>query len=141
MQPTKTLHDIRPIVFIDGHCVLCSGFSTWLVDHDTQLQFRLGALQGATARKLIFDLIKKEDHLFSTILLFEDGHIYDRSTAVLKIFSRLATPWHYLGLFLWLPQILRDFVYDWVARNRYSWFGRHDVCRLPTVSDKTRLVD
>lgn len=143
-------NDHRPIVFVDGHCLLCSGFSVWLMTHDKKAQFRIGALQGKTAHKLIFEtnqapyttkITQTDLKQPSTILLYENGRIYDRSTAVLRILSRLAAPWHFLSYLLWVPKFLRDSIYNWVANNRYQWFGRHDVCQVPTASDKTRIAD
>ena len=69
-------------------------------------------------------------------ILIQDGHGYTRSTAALRILGMLDYPWALLRALLIIPRVLRDAMYDLVARNRYAWFGRRDSCRLPTPEER-----
>ncbi len=75
------------------------------------------------------------------MILIEEGNIYTRSTAALRIARRLSFPWSLLSVFLAVPSFLRNLAYDVVARNRYRWFGRTDTCRVPTPEQRARFLD
>jgi predicted DCC family thiol-disulfide oxidoreductase YuxK len=77
----------------------------------------------------------------ATIVLIEGGRAYARSTAALRIARRLRFPWNALAAGLIVPRPIRDAVYDWVARHRYGWFGRTDVCELPPPEWRDRFLD
>jgi predicted DCC family thiol-disulfide oxidoreductase YuxK len=64
-----------------------------------------------------------------------------RSTAALRIARRLTGAWPLLFLAIVVPRPLRDAVYNWVAHNRYDWFGRRDECRVPTPALRDRFLD
>ena len=100
---------------------------------DTHRVFRLAALQSPVGRALLQRCGRAPDDLSSIVLCF-DNQCLIKSEAVLNIGARMPGP---LGLFpplaalaLWLPLRLRDALYDWVATNRYSLFGKSDSCRL-----------
>ena len=80
------------------------------------------------------------EHLAS-IVLIEDGRCYAASDAALRIARRMPAPWSWLQVFLVVPRPLRDLVYDFIARNRYRWFGKQDSCRLPTPELRARFLD
>jgi predicted DCC family thiol-disulfide oxidoreductase YuxK len=66
-----------------------------------------------------------------SILLYENGKIYAKSSAALRIAGKLRGAWPAFKLFLILPAFIRDAVYDWIARNRYRWFGKKETCMMP----------
>ena len=59
-----------------------------------------------------------------------NGQAYVKSEAVLRI-ARELRRWQWTWLFHFIPRVIRDAIYDLVARNRYRWFGRRDACILP----------
>jgi predicted DCC family thiol-disulfide oxidoreductase YuxK len=63
------------------------------------------------------------------------GQGYVKSEAALRI-ARELPRWRWMWLFHVIPRVIRDAIYDWVARNRYRWFGRRDACMLPN-SDRS----
>lgn len=66
----------------------------------------------------------------SSIVLVEPGRGYIKSEAVLRIASRLAIPLRMLGaLGQPVPLPIRDALYDQIANNRYTIFGRSSSCR------------
>lgn len=129
----------QALVFFDGVCNLCNGAVRFIIDRDPASQFRFASLQGEQARRLLAD--DRDSPELSTIVLIEDGKRYARSGAALRIARRLSGGWPLLYLFIAVPRPLRDVVYDWVARNRYRWFGRTDACHVPTPAERLRFVD
>ena len=66
--------------------------------------------------------------------------MYTRSEAVIRIFRRLGFPFSIALVFRLIPRGLRDAAYDWIARNRYRWFGRQDTCRLPKPEERHKFI-
>ena len=126
-----------PVILFDGVCNLCDASVQFVLDHDRAAHFRFAPLQSETARRLVGDRATALD----SIVLVEDGRVYDRSTAALRIARRLDGAWPALAAFLVVPRPLRDVVYDWIARNRYRWFGTRDACRLPTPDTAARFLE
>jgi predicted DCC family thiol-disulfide oxidoreductase YuxK len=84
---------------------------------------------------------KEDAKDLQTILFFDNGKIYKRSTAVVRILTQLGGVWSIARIFLLFPSILRDTVYRWIANNRYKWFGKSDACRLPTKEEREKFLD
>ena len=136
-QPPRTEH---ALILFDGVCNLCNGAVNFIIDRDPDGVFRFAPLQSDVAQEHLAGTPAAGTTL-DTIVLVEDGTPYVRSTAALRIARRLTAPWPLLALFLAVPRPLRDAVYNWIARNRYDWFGRRDQCRLPTPDLKERFLD
>ena len=129
----------RVIVF-DGVCNFCNYFVNFVMDRDHQNQFKFGTLQSDPAQMILEELnLARED--FETFLLLEQGKVYTKSTAAIKILSRLGSLWSLMSLFMVVPLPIRDWVYSFIARNRYRWMGKADVCRVPTPKDFQRFVE
>ncbi|MNH33306.1 hypothetical protein D3C79_938090 [compost metagenome] len=81
-----------------------------------------------------------EDHLTSVVLV-QDGQYYTKSEAALRVSRRLGGLWPLLYAFILIPSVLRDPIYDWVANRRYQWFGKSDVCILPSPELQKRFLE
>lgn len=128
----------RPIVFFDGVCGLCNRSVDFVLQRDPGV-FLFAPLQGLTSSENL-DVSLRGENLGSIVLRDEAGtHI--KSTAVLRICRRLPAPWSWVSVLRVVPRVIRDAVYDWVAANRYRWFGKTDTCRLPTPEERTRFLD
>ena len=128
----------EPILFFDGVCNLCNGFIDFIIKHDSKKKFKVASLQGSTAKtllpvKLVFDL--------NTVVLFKDGKLYEKSTAVLMVLKELSFPYSAAVIFYIIPTGLRDFLYSKLALNRYHLFGKKETCRIPTESERSRFLD
>ena len=128
-----------PVLLFDGVCNLCNGSVQWVLLHDRKAQFRFAALQSETGQALLRQFGLDPAQL-DTVLLVDGDRIFLRSDAPLEIARRLGGGWALLYLFKVLPRPLRDAVYNWVARNRYHWFGRQEACMLPRPEWKGRFV-
>lgn len=135
----------HPVILFDGVCNLCNASVNFVMDHDEDGVFRMAALQSDVGQALLarhgYDGRTPATTPPDSIALVEDGRLYFRSEAALRIAARLDGAWPLLKIFLAVPAPLRDVVYDWVARNRYRWFGTRDTCRLPTPDERARFLD
>ncbi len=123
----------RPLVIFDGYCNLCNRSVDFIVKRDPQGIFRFVAIQSEAGAWLAgFLKIQSEPQ---SVLLFSGGKIYHESDAALIIASRLKKPWSWLGILRFMPKVMRDPIYKLVAKNRYRWFGRRQVCRMPTEEE------
>lgn len=129
----------HPIVLFDGVCGLCDGFVTWLLRRDRAGIFRVAPLQGETALRHVSPHHASDPETWS-ILLVEDGRVLQRSDAVLRIVPQLGGMFRLAALLRFIPRVLRDAVYNVIARNRYRWFGKRDACRVPTAAERKRFL-
>ncbi len=129
----------KSIILFDGVCNLCNSSIDFIIQRDKEGRFLVGALQDGLSKKILSDYQVREDYLDSLVLL-EDGEIFYKSTAALKISKSLSGVWPALYPLIVLPKWLRDPVYDFIGRNRYRWFGKKETCRLPTPGEKSRFL-
>ena len=142
-DPAAIVDDIgRPVLLFDGVCNLCNGFVRFVVRFDHDGTFLFAPLQSAVAREL-FDRhgITTDDEDFDTVVLVEDGECYTKSTAALRVARRLDGPWPLAYPLVYLPERLRDGVYDLVARYRYRVFGQSDECQVPPPEVRERFTE
>ena len=126
------------VVFFDGICNLCQYSVRYLIQHDKNKTLKFASLQGKHAKKMI--QLNGVNSLESMVF-FDGKALYKKSTAILKLFTVLGG-WHKLLLVGYiLPQFIRDSLYSFVAKNRYSWFGKQDYCMIPTIDLKDRFLD
>ena len=141
-----------PIVFFDDICVLCSRSVQFIFRHDRKGSFRFASLDSAAFRELGAQLTGKKvaEDLFpdsgqaagpGSVVLFMNGKVFRRSSAALHIASRLRFPWNLLAAGWILPPFIRDAAYDWIARNRYRWFGKRETCFIPQGAFKARVLE
>ncbi|MBK6266795.1 thiol-disulfide oxidoreductase DCC family protein [Marivirga sp. S37H4] len=128
----------KSIIFFDGVCNLCNGAVNFVIDRDPNAYFKLAPLQSEIAKQYLGE--EKAEQLDS-IVLFENGKLYQKSSAALRISRKLAGGWPLVYTFIIIPPFIRDFFYDIIARNRYKWFGKEDSCRLATPDIKERFLE
>lgn len=121
------LSEKHPIIVFDGVCNLCNGFVQWLIKQDTSEKFRYATLQSINGAALYKKSGTKED----TVLLVDQGISYTLSDVALRSMTILGGGWKIISWLRIAPRIIRDTVYKWIARNRYRWFGKKEVCMVP----------
>lgn len=129
----------QPILFFDGVCNLCNASVQRVIKADQKGIFRFASLQSEAAQERLADSDLNPEELKSVILYHRD-QFYTRSNAVLESARLLGGTWSLLYVFKIIPRFIRDAIYDWVARNRYRWFGKKDACMLPTPELKNRFL-
>lgn len=128
------------LILFDGVCNLCNGFVQFVIQHDPAGRFRFAALQSAAGQAALAAHGYTDTAPPETVLLLENSCLYSHSTAALRVARHLGWPWRGLALGLLLPRPLRDAAYNFVARNRYRWFGRQESCWLPTPELQARFL-
>ena len=130
-----------PLILFDGVCNLCSASVNFVIDHDPEARFRFAALQSDAAVKTLAQhgvTLRSGDP--DSFVLVEEGRVYERSTAALRVARNLGGAWRLLYAFIVVPAFVRDAVYKLVARNRYRWFGKSETCRVPTPELRARFL-
>lgn len=133
------VQDRYDIVLFDGVCNLCNAAVDLIVRNDKRGRFKVGALQDAKTKELLQDYLINSDYLDSIILIRGDQVFY-KSRAALEITKKLKGLWPLLYVFVVVPAFIRDPIYDWIARNRYRWYGKKETCRLPTAEERARFL-
>ncbi|WP_374033235.1 thiol-disulfide oxidoreductase DCC family protein [Bdellovibrio bacteriovorus] len=128
---------MRNVVFFDGVCHLCNGFVDAVISRDKNHAYLFAPLQGTTAEEV---LSAQDRTNLDTVIYFESGKLYYRSAAILKILTGLGGVYKLFALAWLIPGPLRDVFYKLIAKNRYSWFGEREFCRLPTPAERSYLL-
>src|SRR6516162_4113409 len=110
------------LILFDGVCVLCSRGCRFVSKRDRRRYFHFVPIQLTEGRPLAEQLGIDPDRPDSFAFV-ADGYGYVKSEAVLRI-ARELPRWQWTWVFYFIPRAIRDAIYDWVARNRYRWFGR-----------------
>ena len=134
---------INNIIFFDGYCNLCNHTVDFILLRDKLKIFSFGSLQSNIALKLLskygypLDKIKNLDN----VVYLRNGKLKIKSEAVLSILFDLRGIYRISYIFYLFPKFLRDFLYDYIARKRYKWFGKRNICRIPTPEELSRFVE
>ena len=126
------------VVLFDGTCAFCERAVTFIASRDPEGYFRFGASQSPQAAALLSSYGVSRETARS-IILIEDGQVYLRSTASLRIAARLARPWSLARVFLAVPVPIRDAVYRVVAAIRHRLAGRSNACEIPPPEIRARM--
>lgn len=128
-----------PVIFFDGYCNLCNGAVQFTIERDRKNIFHFASLQSDYAQEKLtpFAIQPKQGE---SMVLLENGKIYERSTAALRVAKQLSGAWPLLYGFIIIPTFIRDAVYDYVGKNRYKWFGKQESCWVPTPELKAKFL-
>jgi predicted DCC family thiol-disulfide oxidoreductase YuxK len=129
----------KSIILFDGVCNLCTASVQFIIKRDPEAKFLFTSIQQADL-SILPSGVTKEELTLESILLLEQDKLFMRSTAALKIARKLNALWPLLYVFILIPAFIRDPIYNFIARNRYRWFGKQDQCMLPTEELKSRFI-
>lgn len=133
------LNSEHPIILFDGVCNFCNGAINFVLKQDKKGIFRFAPLQSESGQKLLQQYnLSKED--FDSFVLIDEGKVYKKSSASLRVMNKLPWYWKGLQIFRIIPTFLRDAIYDFIAKRRYKWFGKKDQCMLPASEIKNRFL-
>jgi predicted DCC family thiol-disulfide oxidoreductase YuxK len=131
--------DENPVILFDGVCNFCNGAINFVLNQDKKGSFRFAPLQSEAGRRLLQQYHLPTDE-FESFVLIDDGKVYTKSSAALRVMNKLPWYWKEAQIFRVIPTIFRDAIYDFIARNRYKWFGKKDQCMLPTPEMRSRFL-
>ena len=135
------LPENKKIILFDGVCNLCETSVQFIIKHDPKDIFRFVSLQSDLGKKILDHIGIKNSNLDSIILYEPEIAYYYKSTAALQIAKNLDGIWHYGTIFRIIPTGLRNYIYDFVAKNRYKWYGKKESCMIPTAELKSKFLD
>ncbi|MBR9845843.1 MAG: thiol-disulfide oxidoreductase DCC family protein [Algicola sp.] len=130
----------KQLILFDGVCNLCNASVLFVIKHDKSNRFMFAPLQSEAGKQIIktFDLdTSKTD---SILLYSEDKGLSVKSTAALHIAKHLGFPRNLMTVFFIVPTFIRNWVYDFIAKNRYKWYGKKDACMIPTPELKAKFL-
>jgi len=130
----------KSIILFDGVCNLCNSSVNFIIKHDKKEQFIFASLQSDAAKEILLQFKTKKINLDS-ILLVDGEKIYEKSSAVLLILKQLNKGFKLLYYFIIIPNFIRDWVYNVIAKNRYKWFGKKEECIIPTSETKKKFLE
>jgi predicted DCC family thiol-disulfide oxidoreductase YuxK len=128
-----------PVMLFDGVCNLCSASVQFAIAHDPQARLRFAAVQSPLGQAFLARQGLPLD-VYESFYFVEQGVVYEKSTAWLRLVRYLQWPWPWFRVLTLVPRWIRDPAYSFVARNRYRWFGRRDVCLIPTPEVAARFI-
>lgn len=137
---TEARIEQQRIILFDGVCNLCNGSVIFILQREKNPVFKFASIQSEAGKELLEWCGLPQD--FNQAVVFIDrGKIYLGSTAALKIGQQLRFPWSFLSYAAFVvPKVLRDWVYSQIAAHRYRWFGKRDVCMVPTENLQARFL-
>ena len=120
----------KNIIFFDGVCVLCSKSIDFIVRRDKTRKFRFLTLQSELGAKILRCHRESNDATddLGSVVYLRNGKVKLRSGAVLAILSDLGGVYRLFSIFYLIPFPIRDFAYDQIAKRRYRWFGKREMC-------------
>ena len=131
----------KKIILFDGVCNLCEASVQFVIKYDKKDVFRFVALQSDLGKEII-KYIGLENKNIDSVILYEPGIAYNyKSAAALEIAKNLGGFFHLGTVFKLIPNGLRNLIYDYVAKNRYQWFGKKESCLVPTIELKSKFLD
>jgi len=132
----------KALILFDGVCNLCNSSVLYVIKRDKQDAFLFAPLQGEIGQAIINEF-NIDTQKTDSILLYQpkERRIYQKSNAALRIAKKLRFPTNLLTIFLIVPSFIRDRFYNYVAKNRYRWYGKKDACMIPTPELREKFID
>ncbi len=127
------------LLLFDGVCNLCNGLVQCIARRDRCNRFRFIPLQSDEGMRLLA-AHGQDPGSAPTLVYLRKGHLHARSEAVLYVARDLGGGWQLAFACMAVPRTLRDALYNWVARNRYHWFGKRNECMLPGPGLRERFL-
>ena len=130
----------KKIILFDGVCNLCDSSVQFVIKHDKKDVFRFVQLQSELGQKILSHIGISTSTIDSTILYEPENKHYHKSDVSFKILKDIGGIHKCLLVFSILPKSILDKIYDWVAKNRYKWFGKKESCMIPTPKLKSKFL-
>ncbi|ESU18756.1 hypothetical protein FCR2A7T_21590 [Flavobacterium cauense R2A-7] len=135
------LPENKKIILFDGVCNLCDATVQELIRKDKNDVFRFAALQSQTGKEIV-NYIGIDTSKTDSIILYEPGKAYHiKAEAAIEIAKNIGGIYFLLGVFSVFPNWMKNSVYDFVARNRYKWYGKKESCMMPTPELKAKFLE
>lgn len=141
-MPEHSTFNFQPstkIVLFDGVCNFCNSSVNFIMERDKKDVFRFAALQSGAGIELQKKFNLDPNDLKSFILVDGDSY-YQKTTAALRVAKDLGFPYSLSYVFILIPPLIRNIVYNIIAKYRYKWFGKKEACRIPTPEERAKFL-
>ncbi len=138
--PPDKPNEGHPFLFFDGVCALCNGLVKFVIRQDVGGKVRFSTLQSPLGQEIL-KTEKIDGELLETVVYKKGGVVFKKSDAILELLNDLGGIWKLANVGKIFPRVFRDFLYDAVARSRYSIFGKYDQCMVPGPEIRGRFLD
>jgi predicted DCC family thiol-disulfide oxidoreductase YuxK len=127
----------KAVVLFDGVCNFCDSSVQFIMKHDYKQKFQFASIQSEAGSQLVEQYNLKQ---MDSVFVIADGKAYVKADAPLYIVRHFKMPWKLFIVFRILPKKVRNIGYDYIAKNRYKWFGKKETCRIPTQEERERFL-
>ena len=141
MMKLDKLPKNKQLVLFDGVCNFCNSSVLKIIKKDKKNVFLFTSLQSEIGQEITAHFNIDSEKLDSIILVESTTKYYSKSTAALKIINHFGGFWKLFNLSWILPTAFRNFFYDYIAKNRYKWFGKRESCMIPTPEIKSKFIE
>ena len=131
----------KQLILFDGVCNLCNSSVTKVIKNDPKDHFLFAPLQSNIGQKIIEKYSINTEQTDSIILYSEDFGVKTKSSAALHVAKKMTFPYSLAIIFFIIPPFIRNWVYDYVAKNRYKWYGKKDQCMIPTPELQAKFLN
>jgi len=128
----ENLPNDKQLILFDGVCNLCNSSILYVIKHDKSNRFMFAPLQSEAGTQIIKKFNVDPSKTDSILLYSEDKGLSIKSSAALYIAKHLGFPRNLMTVFFVIPAFIRNWVYGYIAKNRYKWYGKKDACMIPT---------
>lgn len=122
--------NILPILLFDGYCNLCSNSVQFILRHEKNNALLFGSLQSDKGKELLAHYSLNPEYIDSLVFI-KNNKVYLKSSAALKLCLHLKGLYPLLYGFIIIPAFMRNWIYDYISKNRYKWYGKKDSCMIP----------
>ena len=131
----------KQLILFDGVCNLCNASVQFVIKHDKKGKFMFAALQSNVGKQIINQFNLDTSKTDSILLYSQENGLKIKSSAALHVAKHLGFPLNLLSVFFVVPVGFRNWVYDYVAKNRYKWYGKKNACMIPTQEHKSKFFE
>jgi predicted DCC family thiol-disulfide oxidoreductase YuxK len=131
----------KKLILFDGACNLCNASVQYVIKHDKMDVFMFTALQSESGQQIIKKYNIDTNKVDSILLYTPEKGVTHKSTAALKIALQLGFPNNLMCMVFIIPPFIRNWVYDYIAKNRYKWYGKKKSCMIPTKELKSKFLE
>jgi predicted DCC family thiol-disulfide oxidoreductase YuxK len=126
------------LILFDGVCVLCAAWVQFVIARDPAGLYRFVPIQSEAGRALA-QRFGIDAETPQTNAVIRGGRAWFKGDSALQVWRDLPG-WRWTRVLRVVPRMVRNVIYDLVARNRYRLFGRRDTCLVPTPVIRSRFV-
>ena len=129
----------QPLILFDGVCNLCNSSVQKIIKIDKHHKFKFASLQSDAGKEILLQF-STDNSKMDSVLLLQNNQIYAKSSAILGVFKEIGGFYKLLLIFWLVPKPIRNWMYDFIAKNRYNWFGKQKEGMIPTPELKEKFL-